>query len=161
MHGRGDINNFGLTEEQRRRLFNAAALLQLLEAHLRDELMALESAGREPDNSKQSNVLTGLEKHSFLKNAAIDTDSICSQPSCPICGEDFAVDEIATQIQCSHFFHEGCVIPWLELQHNCPICRLEISDKYPSQEDLEKLTATEIRQRVQWHGHKPSPTADK
>jgi hypothetical protein len=151
----------GLTDEQRRRLFNAAALLQLLEAHLREEFLALENAVREAEANKAPRHLSGLEKHVFLKTAPVDADSLCSQPACPVCSEDFNVDEEALQIQCSHFFHESCVVPWLELKHNCPICRCEVSDKLPSPEQIQELTATEIRQRIVWHGQRPCPSESK
>jgi hypothetical protein len=157
----GAAEGLGLTDEQRRRLFNAAALLQLLEAHLREEFLALESAVREAEANKAPRHLSGLEKHVFLKTAPVDADSLCSQPACPICSEDFNVDEEALQIQCSHFFHESCVVPWLELKHNCPICRCEVSDKLPSPEQIQELTATEIRQRIAWHGQEPSPSENK
>ena len=159
--GRSDLEQMELSEEQRRRLFNAAALLQLLEAHLREELMALERAVRESESNKTPHELTSLEKHTYLRSATIDKEAMCAQPSCPICGEDFFVGETALQIQCSHLFHEKCVVPWLELKHNCPICRLDVSEKLPQPAELEELTVAEIKQRIQWHGGQPESTEDK
>jgi hypothetical protein len=156
-----DHAGMGLSEEQRRRLFNAAALLQLLEAHLREELMMLELAVRHTEGNKTSLPLTDLEKHALLKKIEIDTDQICSQPSCPICGEDYVPKEETVQIQCSHFFHESCVMPWLEMKHSCPICRFEISENIPSTDDLEKLTESEIRQRLSWHGEAASSDSSR
>lgn len=160
IHG-GGRSDLELSEEQRRRLFNAAALLQLLETHLREELMALERAVRESESNKTPHALTGLEKHTYLRGATIDKEAMCAQPSCPICGEDFSVDETALQIQCSHLFHEQCVVPWLELKHNCPICRLDMSETLPLPGELEELTVAEIKQRIQWHGDQPDTTDDK
>lgn len=155
--GHQDIHSMLLSEQQRRQLINAAALLQLLEAHLREELRMLEFAVRDSENSnKGPRALTEMEKHSFVKTTALDTDALCAQPSCPICGEDFHLNESALQLQCSHFFHDACVVPWLETKHNCPICRFEITDELPSLSELEELTVLEIRQRVAWHGHAPS-----
>ena len=34
---------------------------------------------------------------------------------CPVCKEDYAVAEQVRQLPCNHFFHGGCIVPWLEL----------------------------------------------
>lgn len=158
---RGGLETDDLSEEQRSRLFHAAALLQLLEAHLRDELQALERAVRTQESNKVARSLTDLEKHTFVKSAVVTTEDLCSQPSCPICSEDFTVGEQALQLQCSHFFHDGCVVPWLELKHNCPICRCEVSDRIPTLPEIKELTIAEIRQRILWHGEVPAQTEDR
>lgn len=150
-----------MSEDQRRRLFNAAALLQLLEAHLREELLALERAVRDSENGKAPGALTDLAKYTFLKNTKVGTDDICAQPSCPICNEDFALSEQVLQLQCSHIFHESCVLPWLEMKHNCPICRCDVSDRLPTLSEIQELTETEIRQRMRWHNHEPRLSKDR
>ncbi len=71
-----------------------------------------------------------------LKTSILDVDMICSQPSCPICNEDFVVDIAATKLPCSHLFHDSCVMPWLEMKQNCPICRAAIDGSRWSIEDV-------------------------
>lgn len=34
---------------------------------------------------------------------------------CTVCMEDFQVGDSARQLPCEHFFHEDCILPWLQL----------------------------------------------
>jgi hypothetical protein len=117
--------------------------------------MTIEQTIRRAENEKLNQPLTELERHLVLKPVNITTDMLCSQPSCPICSEDYAVGSEIIQMQCSHIYHEACVIPWLEMKRKCPICRFEVCETVPPQSELEKLTETEIRQRIQWHENIP------
>lgn len=45
----------------------------------------------------------------------------CSQ--CPICYDDFKLQESVTQLQCRHIFHENCITTWLGIHATCPLCR--------------------------------------
>ena len=42
---------------------------------------------------------------------------------CSICMEDFKLNESARLLRCDHFYHNDCIIPWLELHDTCPLCR--------------------------------------
>jgi len=48
---------------------------------------------------------------------------------CSVCWDDFKLDEEVRQLKCDHYFHEDCIIPWLELHNTCPICRKEQEDE--------------------------------
>ena len=116
--------------------------------------MTIEQTIRRAENEKLQ-PLTDLERHLVMKQANITTDMLCNQPSCPICSEDYVIGNEITQMQCSHIYHEACVIPWLEMKRKCPICRFEVSETVPSESELVKLTDTEIRQRINWHENIP------
>jgi len=47
--------------------------------------------------------------------------------SCSVCWEDFSEGEEVKLLECEHCFHEGCIVPWLELHGTCPVCRKELS----------------------------------
>merc|ERR1719219_960555 len=47
--------------------------------------------------------------------------------SCSVCWEDFSEGEQVKLLECEHCFHEGCIVPWLELHGTCPVCRKELS----------------------------------
>jgi hypothetical protein len=129
----------------------------MLEIHLRDEILslrnALDAGGASAAAPKTGpRKLTARERHAALRTLQLDTDSVCGQPSCPICSEDFKEGMTVTQIQCSHFFHDACVLPWLEMKRSCPICRFEISAAAPQPETLGALTESELRGRIRWLG---------
>jgi len=47
--------------------------------------------------------------------------------SCSVCWEDFTEGEEVKLLECQHCFHEGCIVPWLELHGTCPVCRKELN----------------------------------
>ena len=150
-----DMNRHGqLTFEQARRITNATAMLRLLESQLREELehlqLAFEAANQRISESQQEKkkTLTKIMKGK-LRNCCISLDMVCSQPSCPICSEDYVVGADSLKLPCSHFFHKSCVMPWLELKQTCPICRGEMSDEVPSITEILAYSVEEIDETFQ------------
>jgi len=47
--------------------------------------------------------------------------------ACSVCWEDFSEGEEVKLLECQHCFHEGCIVPWLELHGTCPVCRKELN----------------------------------
>ena len=83
---------------------------------------------------------TNLEKPviaDFLKNLKkkiISNEMISEDLECAICLEKFKLNEKCIQLPCNdrpHFFHcdpnENCqgIIPWLQKNNTCPVCRSE------------------------------------
>ena len=133
-----------LSDDQNRRLANAAIMLRLLEAQLRDELDNLQMLQAQRDQQeKKIKPLTKIMKRK-LREIPLSLDQICSQPSCPICSEDFVVDETTLCLPCSHLFHKNCVMQWLESKKTCPICRYEMTNSVSTIEELERLTFKEL-----------------
>lgn len=147
-------NHGPLTTDQSRRITSATAMLRLLEAQLREELETLQiafaaaSARMSEDAARnKQRQLTKLMK-SRLRTTTVTLDMACSQPSCPICSEDFVLSNEALRMPCSHIFHDSCVMPWLEMKQNCPICRAELSNTLPTESDLEPCSIIELKARL-------------
>ena len=45
---------------------------------------------------------------------------------CSVCKEDFTLNEKLKKLPCKHYFHEGCLGPWLVQRNSCPTCRHEL-----------------------------------
>ena len=45
---------------------------------------------------------------------------------CSVCHSEFEAEKEVVQLPCEHCFHERCILPWLEMNHTCPICRAEL-----------------------------------
>ncbi|KAG6960532.1 hypothetical protein JG687_00008169 [Phytophthora cactorum] len=54
-------------------------------------------------------------------------DASDDSSECPICCGDLA-DDITLRLPCGHNYHAGCVRVWLNLQHTCPVCRLQLHE---------------------------------
>lgn len=148
------FGNHEVSDAQTQRVTTAATMLRLLEAQLREELEQLQFAFETAQlriGTEMRNAAPLVPKAKFtkimlgkLRTCPLDVDTVCSQPSCPICSEDFAVDDCETRLPCSHIFHRACVLPWLEMKQNCPICRTCITDEIPSLIELEKLSLHDL-----------------
>lgn len=117
-------NGLQLNFDQARRMENASLMLRILELQMREELESFQAVLQNTTNSNENKPkkLTNTMKFK-LRTFKINLDQLCSQPSCPICNDDFCVDGEVLKLPCSHYFHGLCVMPWLELKQNCPICR--------------------------------------
>jgi len=52
------------------------------------------------------------------------------QECCPVCLETFCVEkqqEHLMQLPCDHVFHVECIIPWIQGQDTCPVCRKKVT----------------------------------
>lgn len=50
--------------------------------------------------------------------------SLCEK--CPICMKAFKLHGNATELPCKHFFHDLCILQWLNEHNSCPLCRYEL-----------------------------------
>ncbi|KAJ3693244.1 hypothetical protein LUZ60_008724 [Juncus effusus] len=60
-------------------------------------------------------------------------DRRASGAPCAVCKEEISVGEKMTELPCTHFYHEDCIMPWLKVRNTCPLCRYEL----PSADDVD------------------------
>ncbi|XP_062194147.1 uncharacterized protein LOC133897429 [Phragmites australis] len=45
---------------------------------------------------------------------------------CAVCTEEIAVADAVVRLPCAHWYHAGCIAPWLGIRTTCPMCRAEL-----------------------------------
>ena len=57
-----------------------------------------------------------------------------SSRECVFCYEKFQNNEIVRILPCKHYFHIGCLKPWLECNTSCPVCRFDVKKYFEDDE---------------------------
>ncbi|XP_027106681.1 uncharacterized protein [Coffea arabica] len=77
-------------------------------------------------------------KHAIesLSHLIVDSTFLDLDPSlvCPVCKDQFLVSSEAKVLPCNHTYHADCIVPWLEMNNSCPVCRYRL----PSESDERK-----------------------
>nr|KYP42038.1 E3 ubiquitin-protein ligase Praja1 [Cajanus cajan] len=45
---------------------------------------------------------------------------------CSICLEEMVINAECYTMPCHHYFHQQCIVSWLETSHVCPLCRFPL-----------------------------------
>ena len=78
-----------------------------------------------------------------LETLTINEENVKNKLSCAICQEEFKVDEEVLELPCEpqkHYYHsnhsecEG-ILPWLQKNNTCPICRFEFPKEEVEEEE--------------------------
>ena len=69
---------------------------------------------------------TTLDIDKFAKMNEVKYKSL-NNDRCPICYEDFNINESVIVLDCEHNYHNNCIKKWLcECANTCPLCKNEI-----------------------------------
>lgn len=61
-----------------------------------------------------------------LKHAKYNPTEHDKCSTCSICQVDFEKNTSITLLDCNHYFHDECIIPWFKSYHHiCPVCRTD------------------------------------
>lgn len=68
-----------------------------------------------------------------------------NENTCSVCKEDFIIGNKMMDLPCNHYFHEECLMPWLDQHDSCPICRFELKT---DDVDYEKMKLQRNRNNI-------------
>ena len=74
-----------------------------------------------------------LNKYTLTEDKLINFGN---ENTCSVCKEDFFIGNKMMDLPCNHYFHEECLMPWLNQHDSCPICRFELKT---DDDDYEKM----------------------
>ncbi|KAK8546457.1 hypothetical protein V6N12_027243 [Hibiscus sabdariffa] len=57
---------------------------------------------------------------------ALPTVSIKDNLQCSVCLKDIKMGTEAKEMPCKHKFHDGCILPWLELHSSCLVFQFQL-----------------------------------
>lgn len=57
---------------------------------------------------------------------ALPTVKVEENLQCSVCLDNFDSGSEAKEMPCKHKFHDGCILPWLEIHSSCPVCRYQL-----------------------------------
>ncbi|KAJ5888633.1 hypothetical protein N7495_008674 [Penicillium taxi] len=66
-------------------------------------------------------VSNNLFERQVTRDMLFDGDGLCV-----ICSDVAELDSYVTGLWCGHWFHTECILPWVERNKTCPICRSHI-----------------------------------
>ncbi|KAI3943318.1 hypothetical protein MKW92_009028 [Papaver armeniacum] len=96
-----------------------------------DELdLAVEQSIEDMKVRASESAIVGLERRKYLyedNDDSLGENSTGSAADCVVCMDSFEVGTMIAYMPCSHFFHESCLVQWLQESNSCPLCRFEIS----------------------------------
>ncbi|KAL8026763.1 hypothetical protein ABFX02_14G050100 [Erythranthe guttata] len=57
---------------------------------------------------------------------ALPTVKLAETQQCSVCLDECEIGDEVKEMPCKHKFHNGCILPWLELHSSCPVCRYQL-----------------------------------
>ena len=75
-----------------------------------------------------------------------------SVQSCVVCQEAFDAGASVCQLPCQHLFHADCVLSWLKLRNNCPVCRWELPTADKDYEARRAAAGVSEASFASWYG---------
>ncbi|KAJ6233203.1 e3 ubiquitin-protein ligase ring1-like [Anaeramoeba flamelloides] len=107
------------------------------------------------DNNKYGSPPTDGDVLSKLERIKADQEFVDQKETCPICFDEYRLEDKIIKLLCSHNFHEACCTTWLKEHSTCPICRTRLPSvdkdfdiRIKKKEEMEKLDREKKREKM-------------
>ncbi|WVZ73854.1 hypothetical protein U9M48_022112 [Paspalum notatum var. saurae] len=71
-----------------------------------------------------------------------EADAARGDAQCAVCKDGVQAGERARRLPCAHLYHDGCILPWLDIRNTCPLCRHELPTDDPEYEKWKARRGT-------------------
>ncbi|KAM0923248.1 hypothetical protein ACQ4PT_005652 [Festuca glaucescens] len=66
---------------------------------------------------------------------------------CAVCTDEIAVADAVVRLPCAHWYHAGCIAPWLGIRSTCPLCRAQLPPREDDDAGVEGAVGREKPRR--------------
>ncbi len=80
-----------------------------------------------------------------LPTVHITSKQVEDDVECGVCLSEFSLKETVSQLPCQHYFHEGCILPWVRASPTCPMCRAGLQEQYSDYEPASDTAQPRIK----------------
>ena len=75
------------------------------------------------NNINNNNNIGDMLEEIYISQNIIDK---AENKQCPICLEEYSIENKICYLPCFHFFHSECIKNWLKKSNNCPLCKVDV-----------------------------------
>ncbi|KAF8711544.1 hypothetical protein HU200_028988 [Digitaria exilis] len=86
-------------------------------------LVALDDGGRDEERFA---VDEDVQRVVAVPAAVEAPEGVAGVWVCAVCTEEVARGQAVVRLPCAHWYHAGCIAPWLRIRPTCPTCRAEL-----------------------------------
>ncbi|EFJ40020.1 hypothetical protein VOLCADRAFT_100265 [Volvox carteri f. nagariensis] len=76
---------------------------------------------------------------------------------CTVCHDAFEAGGEVVELPCRHCFHEDCIMPWLQEQNTCPVCRTRLGEGHAGSGISSYYSGGRPQQQAATSTHRPQP----
>ncbi|CAL4905465.1 unnamed protein product [Urochloa decumbens] len=86
-----------------------------------------DGGGRDDERSPVDDAGRGHRPRVAVPLAAVEApEEVAGVSACAVCTEEVAAGQAVVRLPCAHWYHAGCIAPWLRIRATCPTCRAEL-----------------------------------
>ncbi|XP_075672374.1 uncharacterized protein LOC142641781 [Castanea sativa] len=90
----------------------------------------LESAPSTEEEGASTSAIDKLVKNgSFVVSSSEEGQGFDVGFTCSVCLEEPQAGDKLIRMNCSHIYHQSCLLPWLQKRNTCPNCRCKLDEK--------------------------------
>ena len=88
-----------------------------------------ESAPSTEEGASTSAIDKLVKKGSFVASSSQEGQGFDVGFTCSVCLEEPQAGDKLIRMNCSHVYHQSCLLPWLQKRNTCPNCRCKLDEQ--------------------------------